>query len=195
MKVKNKTMVNLLRHIQGGLMYLSDSLGNMYDETNIPMYDEEAYAGGTIDLEQPYDGDTPMDESEIVFNDSPSSAASESIVSEGESMESRQDNTGPANADFEKLLEESANMVKYYDDLASQWKGERQMIVSDMTLKIIENMILCGCGEIKDETQFDMKRHRVHPYQLVANGTAIKETLRRGVEWNGKVFVPAIVSV
>ena len=103
--------------------------------------------------------------------------------------------SGCDNADFEKLLTESANMVKYYDSLSLQWNADQQMIVADITLKIIENMLLSGCKAIDDDKVYDMKRHQLRPYRLIPNGTPVKETIRPGVEWNGKVYVPAIVCV
>ena len=220
MKLKNKFMVGCLQHLRNSLDYLSDSLGKMYDETTIPMHEMNADLEDPSVARQSFEDvngiEMPLDEIEKpVFeegvvpeegqagqrdnNEEVDDLANDNVSQEVEKHVNEADTAGLSsgcdNADFEKLLTESANMVKYYDSLSLQWNADQQMIVADITLKIIENMLLSGCKAIDDDKVYDMKRHQLRPYRLIPNGTPVKETIRPGVEWNGKVYVPAIVCV
>ena len=213
-------MVGCLQHLRNSLDYLSDSLGKMYDETTIPMHEMNADLEDPSVARQSFEDvngiEMPLDEIEKpVFeegvvpeegqagqrdnNEEVDDLANDNVSQEVEKHVNEADTAGLSsgcdNADFEKLLTESANMVKYYDSLSLQWNADQQMIVADITLKIIENMLLSGCKAIDDDKVYDMKRHQLRPYRLIPNGTPVKETIRPGVEWNGKVYVPAIVCV
>lgn len=98
---------------------------------------------------------------------------------------------------FEKLLSQTVNCIKYYDQLALQIEdSDIRSCLEDFCRKMIENLILSGCTPIDtSEGVFDMTRHRVVPFQMVEDGTPFHHLVRTGVEWNGEVKVMAIVEL
>ena len=123
----------------------------------------------------------------------------------GSSEESRQEDSGKeanpnaaeSGKQFEKLLSNTVSTIKYYDAMAAQVEqSDVKMVLEDVSRKLIENLILSGCTPIdSQEGEFDMTRHRVIPFQMVADGTPYRSLVRAGVEWDGEVRVLAIVSL
>ena len=98
--------------------------------------------------------------------------------------------------DFESLCEKLAEMVKNYDQMATQMPGgEAKDLLADMCEQIIASMNLGGCTAITKESAFNPLRHKPSPFSIVDEGTPILATLRAGVELNGKVLIKAIVKI
>ena len=93
------------------------------------------------------------------------------------------------------LLDKQAKLLTSYDQLAQQLGGDSQMLLNDVVQKMIDTMILAGCTPISDEKTYDMGRHRPQPFRLAAPGTPIRSTIRSGVEWQGHVYIPALVEL
>lgn len=123
---------------------------------------------------------------QFVFNEQPAaSSAGETPATE----------TASKQGDFEKLLSEMAQVAKSYDQLAAQLGGDSRELLLDVVQKTIDSMLLSGCQPITDEPLYDMSRHRPEPFSLAAPGTPVKRTVRPGVEWQGKVYIPAVVEL
>ena len=103
----------------------------------------------------------------------------------------------PHEKHFEKLLSQTVDCIKYYDQLALQIEeSDLKSCLEDFCRKLIENLILSGCTPIDtSEGVFDMTRHRVVPFQMVEDGTPYHKLVRAGVEWDGEVKVMAIVEL
>jgi len=103
----------------------------------------------------------------------------------------------PINGDFDKLLSNTIDTIKYYDQLAEQVQVQDiKMVLDDVCRKLIENLVLSGCKSI-DEPQgvYDMNRHKVVPFKIVPEGTTYKNVIRPGVEYDGEVKILAIVEI
>jgi len=98
---------------------------------------------------------------------------------------------------FEKMLSLTAETIKYYDQMAAMVDNpDVALVLDDFSKKMIENMILAGCTPINgEEGVFDMTRHRVVPFQMIADGTPYRKLVREGAEWNGQAKVLAIVEL
>lgn len=151
-----------------------------------------------------------VSETEITLSETPSMDVIDEITNRIEKEESSEEEAAVTqeneeNADeptegdkrFEKLLSNTLDTIKYYDQLAAQVENpELRSCLEDFCRKLIENLILSGCTAIDaQEGAFDMTRHRVVPFQMVEDGTPFHKLVRAGVEWNGEVKVMAIVEL
>lgn len=191
MKIKNKKIKQCIKVCHDVLMYCGDKLSQIYDEedyTNAPQADEVRCPI------EPYEDVETVGASYVVFDEKADShdwccEDEQRAVIDSDDLESNE------NASFRKLIQETADLIVKYDSLACQLTGDSKELLSDVSLKLIENLIRSGCTPIFDDKDYDMKRHRVVPYAIVNNGTPIKKTQRVGIEWNKEVFVLAIVEI
>lgn len=109
--------------------------------------------------------------------------------------ESSQNNASGAN--FDKLLANTIDMIKYYDQVAEQIQNQDiRTMLDDVCRKLIENLILSGCTPIDEPTGiYNMIKHKVKPFQIVPEGTYYTKLIRPGVEYNGEVKILAIVEL
>ncbi|MBR4918297.1 MAG: hypothetical protein IKZ52_03665 [Bacteroidales bacterium] len=151
-----------------------------------------------------------VSETEITVSETPSMDVIDEITNRVEKEESsdedtviKQDNEENAYTStegdkrFEKLLSNTLDTIKYYDQLVAQVENpDVRSCLEDFCRKLIENLILSGCTPIDtSEGVFDMTRHRVVPFQMVEDGTPYHKLVRAGVEWDGEVKVMAIVEL
>lgn len=102
----------------------------------------------------------------------------------------------PTDERFEKLAEQVASLVKHYDTMADKLADDNmKALLADMSNHLINTLVLGGCDPIADDVEFDMLRHIPTPFTIVEQGTPIQSTVRIGVKLNGKVLLPAIVTI
>ncbi len=166
---------NLFKNLLGSM-----SKG-VYDETDITPMENPAVNIQQQTPVKPFEGLQPVGKEHEVFNE--------------ESTDNVPTHETPIQGDFEKLLSEQAQLVKNYDQLAAQLDGDSRELLLDVVQKTIDSMILAGCQPISGEPAYDMSRHRPEPFVLAAPGTPIQRTIRQGVEWQGKVYIPAVVEL
>lgn len=177
----------------------------VYDETDITTIENPVANMQPQAPVKPFEGLAPVGKEHEVFNEQPLT----SPVDKAPKPEAAPDTHEPApvvnevsaheapiaQGDFEKLLSEQAQLAKNYDQLAAQLEGDSRELLLDVVQKTIDSMLLSGCQPIADEPAYDMSRHRPEPFVLAAPGTPIKRTVRQGVEWQGKVYIPAVVEL
>lgn len=194
MKIKNKTIKQFIKVCRDVLVYCGDKLGQMYDEedySRVPQFD------GMIYPMEPYEDVETVGTSDVIFEEKVNTQdllcedEQNIVVSDDDDLYSE----SHEKTCFRKLIQETADLIVKYDSLACQLTGDSKELLSDVSLKLIENLIRSGCTPIFNDKEYDMKRHRVIPYAIVNNGTPIKKTQRIGVEWNKEVFVLAIVEI
>lgn len=193
MKVRNKGIKSCLKRCCTVLDYCSSRLSKLYDDEAIQK--EDVQLNQSI-VQETFEGIEPVGDADITLVNE--ATILQDIHSDITSEDSEQGKVGQNainSQGMDKLIMESAKLVKMYDNLASQIMGDSKVLLADVSLKLIENLLLSGCEPIMDDSHFDMTRHRTSPYAFVTNGTTIKATLRMGVIWKGAVVIPAIVEV
>lgn len=101
------------------------------------------------------------------------------------------------NAQFEKLLENICLAMEDFDkkseNLAKQ-PGDK--VFKFIRSKLIDRLMQSGASLIKNEESFDLLRHTpLEIQELPEEGCPISQTVRPGVEYDGKVFLKAIVTL
>lgn len=162
----------------------------IYDETNMPQKDSPVVDMPHQKLVEPFEGIEPVGSESVAFNEQ-KAIHDPSLTNINKST----DGALALKENFEKLLMEQAELAKNYDRLAAQLEGDSRELLLDVVQKTIDSMILAGCKPIVNEPTYDMSRHRPEPFTLAAPGTPIQRTLRQGIEWQGKVYIPAVVEL
>lgn len=101
------------------------------------------------------------------------------------------------NAQFVKLLENIClameDFDKKSDNLAKQ-SGEK--VYKFIRSKLIDRICISGASIIKDEDVFDLLRHYpIETTEVPEEGHNIESTVKPGVEFEGKVYLRAIVKL
>lgn len=99
---------------------------------------------------------------------------------------------------LDELIDKLISTVKYYDMFAAQMHNQdsEQNLINDMTAKIVEALIECGCTPIEgDNGTFDNLRHSAFPSELVTDGTPYGRVVRKGIVRNGRVCLTAKVEL
>lgn len=119
------------------------------------------------------------------------------IKEESQPTEQTFDLTCDGKGNFEKLLSNTLDTIKYYDRLADQIQSaDAKTVLNDLCRKLIENLILSGCKPIDEPHDiYDMSRHKVIPFQIVPEGTKYTNLIRPGIEYNDEVKLLAIVEL
>ena len=169
----------------------------VYDETDTTPIETPAVNMQQSQPVKPFEGLQPVGSEHVVFNEQSVSVASTAKVSEEGIADTKDEaeqldaNDSAPQGDFEKLLSEQAQLAKNYDQLAAQLEGDSR----ELLLDVVDSLILSGCKPNADEPSYDMSRHRPEPFSLAAPGTPIQRTIRQGVEWQGQVYIPAVVEL
>ena len=192
MKIRNKKIRKCIKACHDVLMCCGEKLSKMYDEDECGVESQSYEMPHSVET---YEEVETIGTSHVEFNENieKQNIGKIQIVNEDDNVSGTLNFV--ENLNFRKLIQETADLIARYDNLANQLVGDSKELLLDVSLKLIENLIRSGCTPIVDDRVYDMKRHRVFPYSIVNNGIPIKHIQRVGVEWNNEVFVLAIVEI
>lgn len=125
-------------------------------------------------------------------------AQGDSLAAKGHEADKSADpaSTAVDNASMEKLAQALVAMVNEFDTYAySVSSQETKDVLRLCQDRVISALHSGGAELIEDGTTFCNDRHVAVPLQVVADGTPVKNILRKGLAWRGKVLLKAQVSV
>lgn len=125
-------------------------------------------------------------------------AQGDSLAAKGHEADKSADpaSTAVDNASMEKLAQALVAMVNEFDTYAySVSSQETKDVLRLCQDRVISALHSGGAELIEDGTSFCNDRHVAVPLQVVADGTPVKNILRKGLAWRGKVLLKAQVSV
>lgn len=129
--------------------------------------------------------EAPMNETEIETEIPLESVLKDEEVKEKELARKDTDRT-------QKLFISFSEIINEFDTYILQTKSEEtKQIIGLCQYRLIESMVSNGATPIDKDIEFDCLRHVPVPFSIVQDGMPIKEILRMGLEYDGRVILKA----
>ena len=95
-----------------------------------------------------------------------------------------------------KLFISFSEIINEFDTYILQTENEEtKQIIGLCQYRLIEAMVSNGATSIDKDIEFDCLRHVPVPFSIVQDGMPIKEILRMGLEYDGRVILKAKVGI
>lgn len=131
----------------------------------------------------------PMNETEIEIDIPLESVLKEEEVNEKDLVREDIDRTLKLFISFSEIINE-------FDTYILQTENEEtKQIIGLCQYRLIEAMVSNGATPIDKDIEFDCLRHVPVPFSIVQDGMPIKEILRMGLEYDGRVILKAKVGI
>lgn len=185
-----------------------------YEEETIPTYkddseDQETYYVPPFEepnFEKPSinNSETYVDDpSSISMNNIDSTQDKEDNVINTNDSSSKPDNNSenkiPHNEGTERVVQlqkDVISSIEEFDTYLSRIDNEdAKELITLFQHRLIESLVASGATPIDKDIEFDCLRHVPVPFSIVQDGMPIKEILRMGLEYNGRVVLKAKVGL